>query len=201
MYEEVHIVHYPDPVLREKCAVFRDGDLAGPDRREELAALVKRMGQVLLEERGVGLAAPQVGVPRRLFVINLTGEPGKEQAYINPRFELLAGQELGEEGCLSIPDVRVQVRRATEVVLRAVGLDGEPFEEKAEGLLARAFQHEIDHLNGRLILDYMSEEEKLVNRRAIQDLQAAYEKTHPKPKKKSGARRSAPSRKRRTARR
>ena len=53
MYEEVHIVHYPDPVLREKCAVFRDGDLAGPDRREELAALVKRMGQVLLEERGV----------------------------------------------------------------------------------------------------------------------------------------------------
>jgi peptide deformylase len=201
MYEEVHIVHYPDPVLREKCTGFRDGDLAEPDKREALAALVKRMGQVLLEERGVGLAAPQVGVPRRLFVINLTGEPGQEKAYINPQFESLAGQEPGEEGCLSIPDVRVQVRRATDVVLRAVALDGEPFEEKAEGLLARAFQHEIDHLNGRLILDYMSEEEKLVNRRAIQDLQVAYEKTHPKPKKKSGARKGAPPRKRRTARR
>lgn len=201
MYEELDIVHYPDPVLRRKCAAYGDSDLAGPDKRDALAALVKRMGQVLLKEQGVGLAAPQVGVPRRLFVINLTGEPGQEKAYINPEFESLAGQELGEEGCLSLPEVRVQVRRATETVLRAVDLDGEPFEEKAEGLLARAFQHEIDHLNGRLILDYMSEEEKLVNRRAVQELQAAYEKTHPKPSKKPVARKGTKSQRRRTARR
>ena len=201
MYEQLKIVHYPDPALRVRCDPVSTEALTLPGELEKLAALARRMGQILIEQKGVGLAAPQVGLTTRLFIVNLTGEPGKEKAYINPQLERLVGQVESEEGCLSIPQVNVPVLRGTEATVRALGLDGKPFQEKAEGLLARAWQHEIDHLNGRLILDYMSAESKLVNRRAIQELEAAYEQTHPKAKKPARSPKGVKSRAHRADRR
>ena len=201
MPEHLKIVHYPDPVLRVRCRPVGVEALSEPDKVEELAALVRRMGELLLERGGVGLAAPQVGLATRLFVVNLSGEAGREKAYINPQLDGLTGQAETEEGCLSIPEVNVPVRRAAEVTIRALGLDGRRFEEKAEGLAARVWQHETDHLNGRLILDYMSAESKLVNRRALQELQSAWERAHPEAEKASRSRKGRRSGSRRAARR
>jgi len=196
VFEQLRIVHYPDPVLRAECPPLAPEDLDQPDKLEELEALARRMGILLLQHEGVGLAAPQVGVSIRMFIVNADGEPGREKVYINPRFIELLGQAEADEGCLSLPGVTVPVRRATEVVIRAVGLDGRQFEETAEGLLARVWQHESDHIDGRLLLDHMSTESRMVNRRVVDELRAAWERTHPEAKKKASARkrRKSPTR-------
>ena len=196
VHEKLKIVKYPQPVLRRKCEPVVLKDSAGNESRKALETLVRRMGELLLEHAGVGLAAPQVGVAQQLFIVNLTGEPGKEKAYVNPELVNLSEQEEADEGCLSIPGVTVPVRRATQVTLRATDLEGRLFEEKGEDLLARVFQHESDHVNGRLILDYMTPESKLVNRRAIQELQAEYDREHKARKKKA----TPPRKKRASAR-
>ena len=186
MYERLSIWRYPEPVLRRKAAAVLFDGSESADKPIDLAALARRMGELIVEHNGVGLAAPQVGKGIRLFVVNMTIEPGKEKVYINPELSALQGQTEAEEGCLSIPGVNVLIRRAEELVIRARDLNGKAFEEKAEGLLARVWQHETDHLNGRLILDYMNEESRLINRRAVQQLQEEYEKRTGRPR--AGAR-------------
>lgn len=187
MFESLRILHYPDPVLRKKCAPILPEDFAAPDKRTEMAALVRRMGELVIEHNGVGLAAPQVGLGIRLFVVNTSGEPGQEKAYLNSELGDLIGQFEAEEGCLSIPGVNVTIRRAEEAVIRAWDLAGRPFEETGRELIVRVWQHETDHINGRLILDYMNEETKLVNRRAIQELEREY-----KQRTKGGRSKSKP---------
>ena len=162
------VVKYPAEVLRRPCL-----PVELPDQR--LERLVRAMFDLMYSARGVGLAAPQVGIALRLFVANRQGEPGESEAiYINPRILRRDGQVTEEEGCLSVPGVSCRLKRSQSVTIRAVDLRGQQFEQTGEGLLGRIFQHEIDHLEGRLILNRMSAVARLANRHAIKDLEAEY---------------------------
>ena len=146
------IVTLPDPILRQ---VSRPVERVDDDVRE----LVEDMFETMYAAPGVGLAAVQVGVPLRVIVLDAAeeGEERRPLAMINP--EILSFSEekrVYEEGCLSIPEVRVEIERPASVHVRFLDLEGRQQQLKADGLLATAIQHEIDHLNGRLIIDYLS---------------------------------------------
>jgi peptide deformylase len=120
---------------------------------DEVRRLIDDMFETMYAARGIGLAAPQVGRLERLAVVNVNDNPF---VIINPEIVLREGTQRGEEGCLSIPDIYGDVERAMRVVVRAIDRDGQPFEVDANELLARCLQHEIDHLHGRLFIDYLS---------------------------------------------
>ncbi|MFQ5430748.1 MAG: peptide deformylase [Phycisphaerae bacterium] len=163
------IITYPDPRLHRVC---KPVDLFD----EPLAVLAARMLELMHEANGVGLAAPQVGVLIRLFVCNVTGEPGDDAVYVNPELSDLEGEAEGEEGCLSIPEVTVNVRRAVHCRIRARATDGAAIDVAGSELVARIWQHECDHLVGRLITDRMSEADKIANRRALKLLEAEFKR-------------------------
>jgi peptide deformylase len=141
-----------EEVLGEKCQPITKFDSG-------LRVLVDAMFETMAEADGVGLAAPQVGVSIRLFVINIQGV--EKRAYINPQIiETSIETDTSEEGCLSIPGVWHDVQRPARVTVQAQDIEGKVFTVKAEGLLARAIQHENDHLNGVLFIDRLSDEEK-----------------------------------------
>ncbi len=165
--DELTIINYPDPRLRERCAPVTEFN-------GELEALARRMLELMRERRGVGLAAAQVGVPLRLFVMNMTGQPDGDRAYVNPEIRDAVQMREAEEGCLSIPEVTVTVRRAHSCRLVARTLSGEPVELEGEGLQARVWQHETDHLDGVLILDRMGPGDALATRRALRELEDVY---------------------------
>jgi peptide deformylase len=137
-----------DPVLRKMCLPIENID-------GELVTLAENMVETTLAAPGVGLAANQIGLPWRMFVINVGVETDKENliSVINPEITSMEGSELGEEGCLSIPDVLAEVSRASQIEIKGYDLDGNEVRYEAEGYLARAFQHEMDHLNGILFWD------------------------------------------------
>ncbi len=137
-----------DPVLRKMCLPIDNVD-------GELVTLAGNMVETTLAAPGVGLAANQIGLPWRLFVINIGVETDKENlvTVINPEITSMEGSELGEEGCLSIPDVMAELTRASQIEIKGYDLDGNEVRYEAEGYLARAFQHEMDHLNGVLFWD------------------------------------------------
>jgi len=146
------IITLPDPLLRKVSAPVERVD-------DELRRLIDDMLETMYAAPGIGLAAVQVGVPKRLLVIDSAGEGELPRpiAMVNPEIVERGGErKLYEEGCLSIPDVRVEIERPASVTVRYVDRDGNPQELQAEGLLATAIQHEIDHLDGRLIIDFMS---------------------------------------------
>ena len=171
------IVHWPDPRLRKKCLPIADFD-AETVRRLEL--LVTRMAAVMTEEKGVGLAAPQVGVCVRLFIMD-AGEGLR--AYVNPRLSDPDGSCEADEGCLSLPDIRTPVLRSERLRIEATSPTGEPIDETAEGFATRVWQHETDHLDGVLILDKMPETVRMSHRKALRELEAEYAEKHPKPEK------------------
>ena len=145
------IVKFPDPILQrpaDAVTVFDD----------DLRRLVDDMFESMYVAHGIGLAAPQIGVPKRLTVIDLSFQktPEDKIALINPEVVTKEGKIFEEEGCLSLPDIREKVARAAKVKIRAQDLEGNWFEREAEDLLARAFQHEIDHLDGVLFIFRMS---------------------------------------------
>ena len=137
-----------DPVLRKQCEIVKNID-------GELIDLSQDMIETTLAAPGIGLAANQIGVPWRVFVVNMGVETDKDNliTLINPEITAMEGSESGEEGCLSIPDVIVEVNRATQIEIKAVDLNGKDIRYEASGLLARALQHEMDHLNGILFWD------------------------------------------------
>jgi peptide deformylase len=143
--------YYGDPVLRKKAEPVASVD-------SEIRDLIEGMFDTMYRERGIGLAAPQVGVSRRVFVIDVEGEEGErvKLALVNPRMALTSGSEVGEEGCLSIPGIHADVKRHAQVTFEALNERGEPVTVRAEGLLARALQHELDHLDGVLFIDRLS---------------------------------------------
>jgi peptide deformylase len=146
------IITLPDPVLRKVSAPVERID-------EEVRKLADAMLKTMYAAPGVGLAAVQVGVPRRLFVLDTAKEekPPSPLVLINPQIVSLGAEmRVHEEGCLSIPDVRVEIERPSLVTMRFLDREGRPQEMTAEGLLATAIQHEIDHLNGKLIIDFLS---------------------------------------------
>jgi peptide deformylase len=136
-----------DPILRQATTPVSEVT-------DEIRRLVADMFETMHHARGIGLAAPQVGRTERLAVIEIDGEP---LVVINPEIvERSSAKDKAEEGCLSIPDIYADVERPKEVVVRATDLDGNEYEVEATELLARCLQHEIDHLDGRLFLDYLS---------------------------------------------
>jgi peptide deformylase len=160
----LRIIRYPDPRLVQPSVAIPPGD-AG------LEALVDKMFDLMFEARGVGLAAPQVGLNMRMFVASPTFESSDRRVYLDPQIVSMDGAQEVEEGCLSLPGVAAKIKRPALVTVRAKGIDGEGFEETGEDLLARLFQHEIDHLDGRLITDRMGSLAKLSNRRVIKELE------------------------------
>jgi peptide deformylase len=141
---DIHVLG--SPVLREETIPV--GEITDDVRR-----LIRDMFETMYAAKGIGIAAPQVGRRERIAVIDVDDAPF---AIINPEIVLREGAARGEEGCLSIPEVYGDVERAARVVVRARNEHGEPFEIEADDLLARCLQHEIDHLHGRLFIDYLS---------------------------------------------
>ena len=160
---------YPDPVLRERSVRIEAFD-------EDLARLAADMTRLMLENHGLGLAAPQVGVLKRLVVVSPDGEPGREAVLINPEIVHSEGSERADEGCLSFPGIYVKVNRHARVVVRYQDMADEAHEMEAEALLARAIEHEVDHLDGRLLVDRMSQVQRMANRRRLRELTIRYER-------------------------
>jgi peptide deformylase len=168
---------YGDPVLREKARPIEAFD--GP-----LARLVEDMFETMRAYRGVGLAGNQVGVSQRVLVIEIPPEDGGESlklALVNPRLSEASGQQVEEEGCLSIPGVYDDVKRAMNVRVQAQDLEGRPLDFMAEGYLARVVQHEVDHLDGVLFTDRLSTLRRQFLRRTLEalargDLPEGYER-------------------------
>ena len=143
------ILEFPDPRLRTRAEPVRQFDAA-------LKQLIADMLQTMYAASGIGLAATQVNVHRQLLVMDVSSEKNQPQIYINPQIVTRDGVEVSEEGCLSVPNVFEEVERAARVQLRAQDADGQPFERDLEGLAAVCLQHEMDHLAGKLFVDYLS---------------------------------------------
>jgi peptide deformylase len=165
------IVRYGHPVLEQKAEAITEFDTP------ELNQLVEDMFESMYAARGVGLAAPQIGVSKRLAVIDVTtGEdPAQRIVLINPEIVSREGSQTAEEGCLSLPTFREPVSRAHKVTLRARDAKGKEFEMTGEELLARAFLHETDHLNGTLYISHISPLKRDLIRRKVRKLQRAGE--------------------------
>ena len=188
----VELVLYPDPRLRRRSRpleAFDDATLG------KLKVLADRMFDLMREHKGVGLAAPQVGLNLRLFVMNPTGEPSDARVYLNPVLLDPDGEEEAEEGCLSLPDIRTLVPRSSRLRIHARGLDGGTINETAEGFVTRVWQHEVDHLDGVLILDKMPPTAKMASKKKLRELEDDWKKDHPdvappaKKKRRFGRRR------------
>jgi peptide deformylase len=143
------IVKDPDPVLRERAKEVTKFNA-------NLHKLLKDMADTMYDAKGVGLAAPQIGILKRVIVIDVGDEHGLIEM-VNPEIVEREGEQIGPEGCLSIPGLNGIVRRAQRVVVKGQDRSGNPFTVEAEGYLARAFQHEVDHLNGVLFTDIADE--------------------------------------------
>lgn len=165
--DHLRIRTYPDPVLKQTAQPIERID-------DEVRAVVARMIELMHAARGVGLAAPQVGLLWRMFVANPTNTVGDDRVYINPVLSDPT-RELSEyeEGCLSIPNVLANIRRPLGITIEATNLDGETVTERSEEMPARVWQHETDHLDGTLIMDRMSPIDKMANRRALKELAAS----------------------------
>lgn len=164
------IVKYGDPVLEkpaEPVTVFDD----------ELRKLVEDMFESMYEAHGVGLAAPQIGISKQLAVIDVTFKenPGEKLVLVNPKIIHVEGKQVGQEGCLSLPDFREKVTRGNRVTVRAQDVDGKFFEKTGEGLLARAFLHETDHLSGKLFIGHISALKRDMIKRKIRKMVKAGE--------------------------
>lgn len=180
---QLQIVIYPDAALRRKA-------MPVPAVTDEVRDVAARMIRLMQEAEGIGLAAPQVGVSWRMFVVHVPESRGggndesrsasatppsanlKPEVYINPVLSNPEGELVGfEEGCLSLPDIRGEVFRPETITISAMGLDGKPFVQRATGLLARCWQHEMDHLDGTLIIDRMTQMSRLKTRSAVKELE------------------------------
>ncbi len=164
------IVKFGNPVLEkaaEKVSVFD----------EELKKLIADMFESMYAAKGIGLAAPQIGIPRRIAVIDVTfkEDPNAKLVLINPEIIHKEGRHSQSEGCLSIPEFRENVSRAQVATVRAQDMNGNLFEKTGDDLLARAFQHETDHLNGKLYLSHISAIKRDLIKRKIRKMVKAGE--------------------------
>jgi peptide deformylase len=144
------ILKFPDPRLRTKAMPVEAVD-------DQIRGLVEDLLETMYAAPGIGLAATQVDVHQRVLVLDVSESKDEPQCFINPELLLQEGCSVGEEGCLSVPDVTEEVERAERIKVRALDTDGKQFEQEAEGLLAVCIQHEMDHLEGKLFVDYLSE--------------------------------------------
>jgi peptide deformylase len=144
------ILEYPDPRLRTVAAAVKDVD-------ERIRKLIDDMFETMYAAPGIGLAATQVDVHERVIVMDLSDDQNQALCFVNPEIIKRDGQLVHEEGCLSVPGVYEPVQRSEQIVVRALDREGNSFEMDAEALLAVCIQHEMDHLDGKLFVDYLSE--------------------------------------------
>ena len=164
------IVHYPHPALRHPAKPVSSID-------KQLHLTIGQMMELMYDAKGLGLAAPQVALPYQLLVMNVTGDPTKpeaEEVYLNPRIVERKGTVEDEEGCLSFPGLYQKIRRSKSIKIQAYNLKGQLVEKVITDLEARAWQHEIDHLNGVLFIDMMGPIAKLTSRTSIKNFEREF---------------------------
>ncbi len=166
----LRIVPHPHPALRyESTPVTRIDDA--------LRATVREMFDLMYASNGIGLAANQVGIPLRFFILNLEADaakPEEERVFINPEIVKKHSSEENEEGCLSFPGLYGKVRRARKIRVQAYDLSGQPVDLEADELLGRAIQHELDHLDGKLFIDYLGPIAKTSANARVKEIEAGY---------------------------
>jgi len=168
--EKCRITHYPEQVLARRAKPVEEIN-------DSIRRLVEKMTDIMLKNKGIGLAAPQAGVSLRLFIISLDASRDNVRAYINPTVTPTSEEfDLLEEGCLSVPGIYTKIRRYNTCRVTATNLDGNEFTEQAEGLYARCLQHEYDHLEGMTIADRMPSAAKIAHRKQLKKLQEEHEK-------------------------
>jgi peptide deformylase len=173
MADELHfdLTLYPAPILRRPALAVAAFD-------EELARTVAAMFERMYESRGVGLAAPQVGLKKRLLVLNPTGEKADERTFVNPEIlERSGAPVIFEEGCLSFPGIYAEIERPALCRVRAWTVEGQPFEATLDGFESRILQHEHDHLEGILLVDRMSAADKVRHKAALDELVADFKRS------------------------
>jgi peptide deformylase len=166
----VRLIKYPHPTLRHKSKPLRRVD-------NELRAIVRQMFDVMYERKGIGLAANQVDLPYRLFIINLESDPKRadaEHVFINPAINDRKGMIDKEEGCLSFPEIYAPVRRPEKIVITAWNLAGQELRYELDGLFSRAVQHEYDHLDGVLFIDRLTPAARMNIKEALADLEREF---------------------------
>lgn len=146
---QLPILHYPDPRLRKQAVPVAHVD-------QGVVRLIDDLLDTMYAAPGIGLAASQVNVHKRVIVVDVSEERDTPYVFVNPVIESAQGRQETDEGCLSVPGFFEPVERAARIRVRALGRDGEPFELDAEGVLAVCIQHECDHLDGKLFVDYLS---------------------------------------------
>ena len=166
--DKCQITHYPAEVLAGRAQPVEKID-------DSIRQLVKKMTDIMVENKGVGLAAPQAGVPLRLFIISLDGTKENVKVYINPTVTPLGELDTFDEGCLSVPGVFTKIKRYKKCKVTATDLDGKEFSEEGEGLYARALQHEYDHIEGTTIVNRMGQAAKIAHRKQLKKLTEKHE--------------------------
>ncbi len=161
------ITHFPAPMLGQKAKHIEKID-------GTIRALAEKMMDIMVQLKGIGLAGPQVGVPLRIFVASPDGTKKNAKVYINPVITPSGKLEAADEGCLSLPGIYGKIRRYSKCSIKAADLDGRELSEEAEGLLARIFQHECDHLEGTLVADKLSTVAKIAARKKLKQLRENY---------------------------
>jgi len=149
---QLPILEFPDPRLRTVAADVDPAAIAAP----EFQRLLDDMFETMYDAPGIGLAASQVDVHQRFMVIDVSDENDTPMVFINPEILTRDGEQVYQEGCLSVPNIFADVTRAERITVKALGRDGQPFELECDGLLAICVQHEMDHLLGKLFVDYLS---------------------------------------------
>ena len=162
--EKCRITHYPSEILVGRAQPVEEID-------DNIRRLVDKMTDIMIENKGIGLAAPQAGVSLRLFIISLDGSRENVKVYVNPTVTPVGELGLVEEGCLSVPGIYTKIRRYKECEVTATDLDGKEFTDRAEGLYARALQHEFDHIEGMTIVSRMGQTARIVHRKQLKRLQ------------------------------
>jgi peptide deformylase len=157
------ILHYPDPRLRKKALPVENVD-------NEVKQLVDDMFETMYQAPGIGLAATQADIQKRIIVIDISEDKSQPLCFINPEIIGSGGEEEMEEGCLSVPGIYEKVSRADHIKVRALDRDGQSFEMEADGLLSVCIQHEMDHLEGKLFVDYLSELKRQRIRKKLEKL-------------------------------
>jgi peptide deformylase len=163
----MRLLTYPEPFLRRKVGSIKEIS-------QELRDSIRLMFETMYVAKGVGLAATQVEVDGAVFIMNVTGEPDGEIVFINPELVEVKGDEVDSEGCLSLPGLEAKVRRSAWAKVRALDIEGQPFEFEGEGIIARALQHELDHLAGVLFIDKIGPAARITLKSRLEEMEERY---------------------------
>lgn len=159
----LNILHYPDPRLRQKALPVEKVD-------NETKQFISDMFETMYDAPGIGLAATQANVQKRIIVIDISEDKSQPLCFVNPEILQSEGEEIMEEGCLSVPGIYEKVKRADHIKVRALDREGKEFEMEADGILSTCIQHEMDHLEGKLFVDYLSELKRQRIRKKLEKL-------------------------------